>query len=588
MTPTYVARVGARGHLLPPVVLRPALQPVAVLEPTHAGRGRTATGQPSRSSATRRQRGPRQRRWRHQARHVQRAELLPDLRRRSTSRSPGTTPARTSTTVPGNPITVNDCGANGPRGAASRPTCSRQQDKIVSAINTLDADVVSLEEIENSVQFGETGRRDQPAGRRAERRRRRRAPGPTSRPGRGRPAADRRAGRHPHRLHLQAGHGQPWWAPPRCIVRHARRSTTPASRWPGLQAGRRPATPTPSRSSSTTSSPRARGRRRRRTGQGTPTPTASPGHTRWRPFADQFKADAGTNKVFLVGDFNAYTQEDPIQVLEQRATPTIDSRSDPHERVLLQLRRRGPARSTTSWPTPAALSVVTGADVWDINADESVSLRVQPVQLQRHQLLRRRTRSGASDHDPVIVGINAPSAPTRDHPDARHQRLPRPDLSERRQSDGRRRGAGRCGQAAARRRTRNTVFAAAGDLIGASTFESFIAARQADHRRAQRGRPGGLGGGQPRVRPGLRRPGQPGDGSLRRQHQPATAVRRLAVPRGATSRNTDDGLDPSRRDLDQDFGGVKVGFIGAVTEHLPRWSRRPGSRTSSRPRSCPL
>ena len=30
----------------------------------------------------------------------------------------------------------------------------RQQAKIVTAINTLDADIVSLEEIENSVQFG--------------------------------------------------------------------------------------------------------------------------------------------------------------------------------------------------------------------------------------------------------------------------------------------------------------------------------------------------------------------------------------------------------------------------------------------------
>ncbi len=37
------------------------------------------------------------------------------------------------------------------RGAWDRPTCSRQQTKIVTALNTLDADVVGLMEIENSV-----------------------------------------------------------------------------------------------------------------------------------------------------------------------------------------------------------------------------------------------------------------------------------------------------------------------------------------------------------------------------------------------------------------------------------------------------
>ena len=45
--------------------------------------------------------------------------------------------------------------ATGPRGAAEDEDLQRQQAKIVTAINTLDADVVSLEEIENSVKFGE-------------------------------------------------------------------------------------------------------------------------------------------------------------------------------------------------------------------------------------------------------------------------------------------------------------------------------------------------------------------------------------------------------------------------------------------------
>ncbi|MBN9631607.1 MAG: ExeM/NucH family extracellular endonuclease, partial [Actinobacteria bacterium] len=52
----------------------------------------------------------------------------------------------------GNKITVNSgCDA---RGAADATNLKRQQDKIVAAINALTADVVSLEEIENSKRFG--------------------------------------------------------------------------------------------------------------------------------------------------------------------------------------------------------------------------------------------------------------------------------------------------------------------------------------------------------------------------------------------------------------------------------------------------
>ncbi|PWF26124.1 ExeM/NucH family extracellular endonuclease [Ancrocorticia populi] len=51
-----------------------------------------------------------------------------------------------------NPITANSC--NTVRGAANEENLDRQQEKIVTAINTLDSDVVSLEEIENSAKNG--------------------------------------------------------------------------------------------------------------------------------------------------------------------------------------------------------------------------------------------------------------------------------------------------------------------------------------------------------------------------------------------------------------------------------------------------
>src|SRR5690606_36666246 len=52
----------------------------------------------------------------------------------------------------GNPISVNSgCDA---RGAWDAQNLERQEAKIVAAINGLGADVVSLEEIENSAKFG--------------------------------------------------------------------------------------------------------------------------------------------------------------------------------------------------------------------------------------------------------------------------------------------------------------------------------------------------------------------------------------------------------------------------------------------------
>ena len=111
----------------------------------------------------------------------------------------------------GNPITVNDCTSdNGPRGAANDANLARQQTKIVRAINAMDADIVSLEEIENSVALGED-RDDALAALVAALNadagitRWKFAPSPAA----GRPARRGGPGRHPHRLHLQPRHRDP-------------------------------------------------------------------------------------------------------------------------------------------------------------------------------------------------------------------------------------------------------------------------------------------------------------------------------------------------------------------------------------------
>ena len=82
-------------------------------------------------------------------------------------------------------------------------------------------------------------------------------------------------------------------------------------------------------------------------------------------FADDVAETAGTDLVFLVGDFNSYTQEDPMQVfygadytniaqtLTEKSTYSFDSRVGSLDHVL---------------GSPAATDAVTGADIWNINA----------------------------------------------------------------------------------------------------------------------------------------------------------------------------------------------------------------------------
>lgn len=57
----------------------------------------------------------------------------------------------------GNPTTADWCEV---RGAWSQESFERQQTKIVAAINAMDADVVALQEMENSVHFSQDGSRD--------------------------------------------------------------------------------------------------------------------------------------------------------------------------------------------------------------------------------------------------------------------------------------------------------------------------------------------------------------------------------------------------------------------------------------------
>jgi 5'-nucleotidase len=127
-------------------------------------------------------------------------------------------------------------------------------------------------------------------------------------------------------------------------------------------------------------------------------------------FADDVAADAGTDKVLLVGDFNAYEQEDPIVVLAEAGYTDL-----------------GPATGKWTYSyegqvgsldhvlaSPAALDAVTGTDIWNINAVEPVAAEYSRYDYNVTNLYDT-SPFRSSDHDPIVVGLDllavTPEAP---------------------------------------------------------------------------------------------------------------------------------------------------------------------------------
>jgi 5'-nucleotidase len=117
-------------------------------------------------------------------------------------------------------------------------------------------------------------------------------------------------------------------------------------------------------------------------------------------FAEGMKELGNTEKVFLTGDFNSYTQEDPMRVfydagyvnqtaLAAGETYLFDGLVGSLDHILA---------------SPAAHGVVTGRDIWDINADEPIALEYSRHNYNAAQLFAPDAFR-ASDHDPVLVGI---------------------------------------------------------------------------------------------------------------------------------------------------------------------------------------
>ncbi|MFC7496307.1 MULTISPECIES: ExeM/NucH family extracellular endonuclease [unclassified Nocardioides] len=271
-------------------------------------------------------------------------------------------------------------------------------------------------------------------------------------------------------------------------------------------------------------------------------------------FADDFAEERGIEAVFLAGDFNSYSMEEPVQVIEEGGFLQVDSDQAADESYSFD----GMWGSLDHvFANDAARDLVTGADIWEINANELVSFQYSRYNYNVLDLWQPNLPFATSDHNPEIVGLDLPD-PTAGTTYDEVQIVGTNDFHGRLLPDaGNAAGAAPFATAIKELRAENpnTVFVAAGDLVGASTFESFI---QDD---------------------------EPTIDALNAMDLEVSAAGNHEFDRGyedfvgriqdhadweyiAANVDEPEGRDDLAETWTKDIAGKKIGFIGAVTEDL--------------------
>ena len=126
-------------------------------------------------------------------------------------------------------------------------------------------------------------------------------------------------------------------------------------------------------------------------------------------FAGDQQEAADSDLVYLLGDFNSYTQEDPMQVFYEagykdiaaektdESTYVYGSRTGSLDHVLA-------LDASDAGDGATAFDSVTGADVWNINSVESLALEYSRFNYNIADLYAP-DQFRASDHDPVVAGL---------------------------------------------------------------------------------------------------------------------------------------------------------------------------------------
>jgi uncharacterized protein len=112
------------------------------------------------------------------------------------------------------------------------------------------------------------------------------------------------------------------------------------------------------------------------------------------------RASTGIDAQLIVGDFNAYFQEDPLDFLRADGLATVV----PDDAANYTYRYGGVFGALDyALATPAMVDAITGAKPWAINSDEPPALDYGDGNISFYQANAFRS----SDHDPVLVGVEA-------------------------------------------------------------------------------------------------------------------------------------------------------------------------------------
>ncbi|MGJ9413494.1 ExeM/NucH family extracellular endonuclease [Aeromicrobium sp. CF4.19] len=303
----------------------------------------------------------------------------------------------------GERTTVNRCSGTGPRGAADDTNLQRQEDKIVEAINALEVDVVSLQEIENSAAFGidrDTALRALVA------------------------ALNEDAGRE-----RWAAVESPAAVPEgedviRTAFIHDADSVEPVgvsvidddpafdnARDPLAQEFRPVGGDEDDDFLVIVNHFKSKGSGEgedadQGDGQGGSNASRVRQATALTELAAEQSERARTDMVFLTGDFNSYSREDPVEVIEDAGFVNVPKAFDAPYTYQFD----GLVGSLDHvFASEAAFDRVTGADVWGINAAESVGREYSRFNANATPLYDA-TPFRASDHDPAVVGFDTTTA----------------------------------------------------------------------------------------------------------------------------------------------------------------------------------
>ncbi|MFC7530576.1 ExeM/NucH family extracellular endonuclease [Actinoplanes sp. GCM10030250] len=182
-----------------------------------------------------------------------------------------------------------------------------------------------------------------------------------------------------------------------------------------------------------------------------------------------FVAGLGTDKVILLGDFNAYGQEDPLKVLYDKGYTDAHTTFAPDKSSYVFGGESGSLDHALV--TGEFAKRITGVDIWNINSVESFAYEYDGFAPFYDGGPYR-----ASDHDPVVVGLETGLAGPVDLQllsiNDFHGRLESPSTVNGQAVGGAAQLVGLVDQL--RAANPNTAWISAGDNIGASTFISAI------------------------------------------------------------------------------------------------------------------